>query len=213
MHAHLSLQPLKATGGVHHFTHNAIGLIQIAEFPRFAVASVLGIENAREWNVFAHHRRRHCFGDLIAQREWLTQHPRGVLDRGFGLDGAVGDDLSHVVVAIFFGGVADHFATATLIEVDIDIWHRHPLRVEESLKQQAMLQRIQLGDAQCPSDQGAGCRATPRTHSDAVVLGVLNQVRHHQEVPGVAHLGNNAQLVLHLLPMLVRHRIGCETCR
>ena len=45
------------------------------------------------------------------------------------------------------GGVAHHLAAATVVEVDVDIGHRRALGVEEPLEQQAVLDRVDVGDA------------------------------------------------------------------
>ena len=59
-----------------------------------------------------------------------------------------------VIVTIFFRYVADDFVAALDAKVGVDIWHRLTLRIEESLKQQVVLDRIDVGDAQRVTQPG-----------------------------------------------------------
>ena len=62
-------------------------------------------------------------------------------------------DLRDVIMPILLLDIADHLAPPCFAEVDIKIGHRNALRIEEAFKQQAQLDRIQIGDGQCPCDQ------------------------------------------------------------
>jgi hypothetical protein len=76
------------------------------------------------------------------------QHPAHVAHRGLREQRAEGDDLRHPVAAVFFLHVADHLLAAIHAEVDVEIGHRHALGVQEPLEQQAVAQRIEVGDGQ-----------------------------------------------------------------
>ena len=146
VHAPLPLQPLEPARGLDHLGDLGVLGVQRAELPGLLVALVLGVEDPGQRDVLAHHRRRHRLGDLLPHREREAEHPGGVLDRLLGLDRAVGDDHRHAVVAVLLGDVADHLAAAALVEVDVEVGHRHALGVEEPLEDQAVLQRVEVGD-------------------------------------------------------------------
>ena len=172
----------------------------VAELAGLLVARVLGVEDAGQRDVLAHHRRRHDLGDPVAHRERVAEHPGGVLDRLLGLDRAVGDDLRDPVLAVLLGGVADHVAAPALVEVQVDVGHRDALGVEEPLEQQPVLDRVELGDAQRvgdhrrrPPSRGRGrpgCRCSRACR---------HEVGDDEEVAREAHLDDDAELVLRLL--------------
>ena len=93
------------------------------------------------------HGRRHHLGELLAHARTGSRARGRVLDRLLGLDRAVGHDLRDALVAVLLGDVADDLAATTLVEVDVDVGHRHAFGVEEPLEQQTVLERVEVGDA------------------------------------------------------------------
>src|SRR5699024_3245432 len=104
-------------------------------------------------------------------------------------------DHGHALVPVLLGDVVDHLGTAAIVEVDVEVRHGHAVRVQEALEDQAMLERVQLGDPQRVGHHGPGARTTPGAHPDAVVLGPVDEVGHHEEVPREAHGDDDVELV------------------
>ena len=71
-------------------------------------------------------------------------------------------------LAVLLGDVADHLAAPTLVEVDVEVRHRDPLGVEEPLEEQAVLQRVEVGDPHRVRGDRPGARAATRADPDAV---------------------------------------------
>src|SRR6185369_17514213 len=69
------------------------------------------------------------------------------------------------------------------------------VRVEEALERQVVGNRIDRGDAERVRDDRAG-RAAPTGRLDAALPSEPDEVRHDQEVAGVAHRGDHAELVV-----------------
>ena len=84
------------------------------------------------------------------------------LMRGARAQRPEGDDLRHLLAAVFFGDVLDDFAAAVRAEVDVDIGHADALRIEEALEEQPVLQRVDIGNIHGITDQAAGGRAAAR---------------------------------------------------
>jgi len=139
VHAGLADQPLDPAGGVDNLLDLCLGLVQRAELACLLVPGVALVEDRGQRDVLAHHGRRERLGDAIAERIRVAEHPAGVLDRGLGLDRAVGDDLRDPVRTPLLGHVPDHVGPAALVEVDVDVGHGHALWVEEALEDQAMV--------------------------------------------------------------------------
>ena len=107
-------------------------------------------------------------GDAVDVGEAHVEHAAHVFDGGARAQRAEGDDLRHLLAAVFFGDVLDHFAAAVRAEIDVDIGHADALRIQEALEQQAVLQRIDIGDLHGVADQAAGGRAAARAHGNAL---------------------------------------------
>ena len=153
---------------------------------------------------------RHQLGDLVHFRVRHFQGPAHVADHLAGLHAAEGGDLGHVLPAVGLGDVIDDFAPALVTEVHVDIRRAHPLRIEEALEEEAVGQGVQLGDPQGIGHQAAGGGAPARTHGDPVPLGIIDDIGHHQEIAGKAHLHQDADLVFQALPVGLRRRPGME---
>ena len=144
----------------------------------------------------------------IGQAVGLALGPRHVAHHRLGGHGTESDDLAHRVAPVLLGHVVDHPVATVHAEVDVEVGHRHPLRVEETLEQQVIGQRVEVGDLLHISHQGAGARATAGAYRHAVALGPLDEVHNDQEVAGKAHLDDDVELEvqaidIHLLLRLI----------
>ncbi len=133
-------------------------------------------------------------GKLVDEVERQVEHPADVADHRLGRQGAEGRDLRHAGGAVALLDVVDDTVAAVLAEVDVEVGHRHPLRIEEALEQQVVAQRVEVGDAQRIGHQRAGARAAPWPDRHAVPLGPVDEVGDDQEVAGKAHLPDGADL-------------------
>src|SRR5207253_3874799 len=79
-------------------------------------------------------------------------------------------------------------------EIDIDIRQRYALGIQKSLKQQLMLERINVSDAHGVGDERSGCRSTARTDGNGILSSVADEVPDNQEVSGELHLLNDRDL-------------------
>jgi hypothetical protein len=126
----------------------------------------------------------------------LPEHPGRVAHGGPRLDGREGDDLGHPVAAVLLGGVAHHVAAVALVEVHVDVGHLLAARVEEALEEQVVADGVEVDDAQAVGHAAAGRRPPARPDPDARVPGEADQVPHHEEVGGEAHVPDDAELVV-----------------
>ena len=77
-----------------------------------------------------------------------AQHAADVADRRPGEHRAEGDDLGDVVLAVLAADVVDDLVPALVLEVDVDVGHRHAVGVEEALERQAVVDGVDRGDAE-----------------------------------------------------------------
>ena len=92
--------------------------------------------------------------------------------------------------------IADHLFAAIHAEVDVEVGHRHPFRVQEAFEQQRIAQGVKVGDGQHIGHQTARTRAPAGPHGDVVLLGPFDEIGHDQEVTGEAHLLDNVDFEL-----------------
>ena len=204
----LAFEPLEAKRGGDDLLGLRVLLVQRTELGRLAVPRVLGVEDTGQRHVPAHDRRGHRLGELLAHGERVPEHAGGVLERLLGLDRAVGDDLGDPVVAVLLGDVADDLAPATLVEVDVEVGHRHALGVEETLEDQAVLDRVEVGDPHGVGAHGPGAGPAAGSDPDAVVLGPVDEVGHDEEVTGVPLADDDVLLVAGLRRGILRNPVG-----
>ena len=138
-------------------------------------------------------------GDAFDVGEAHVEHAAHVLDGGARAQRAEGDDLRDLLAAVFFGDVLDHLAAAVHAEIDVDIGHADALRIEEALEQQAVLQRIDIGDLHRVADQAAGGRSAARADGDVVRFGEADEVPDDEEVAGELHLLDHRDLAIQAL--------------
>ena len=159
---------------------------------------------------FQRARQRHVqlkgnrLGDRVHLGIRIAQHAADVAHDGAGAHRSEGDDLADMIRAVAAGDVVDDLLTALVAEIHVDIRHGDALRVEKALEQQAVLQRIELGDIHAVGDDGACAGAAPRADDDPLTAGVVDEIPHDQEVIDIAHFGNHADFVFHAVARLLR---------
>ncbi len=91
---------------------------------------------------------RHQLAELIDLSIRHLQNASHVAQHAPRLQRTEGDDLRDLIAAITLLHVADHFVTAVLAEIDIEVRHRYAFGIEEALKQQAETNWIKVGNCQ-----------------------------------------------------------------
>ena len=119
------------------------------------------------------------------------------------LEGAKSNNLAYMVLPIPLLHIINDFLPAHIAEIYINIRHGNPLRVQEALKEQVILQRVQIRNPQGIRHDAAGSGASPRPYRYIDAPGVVDKIPHNQEVAVKAHAVDYAQLIvqplLHLL--------------
>ena len=90
--------------------------------------------------------------------------------------------------------VADHLVAPVLAEVDVEVGHRDALGIEEALEQKPEADRIEIGDGERIGDERAGAGAAARPDRNALRLRPLDEIRDDEEVAGIFHALDHAEL-------------------
>ena len=97
--------------------------------------------------------------------------------------------------------MGDHPIAALHTKIHIEIWHGHPLGVEESLKQQVIFQRVKVCNTKSIGHKRAPARTTAWPHRYVVGLSPSDKLHHDQKIAGKAHLVDDVQLEIQ--PILI----------
>ncbi len=207
MNSPLAFEVLDTEGRLEDLLGIGVDLKHGTEVGRFFPARRILIDDVAERDVLAHDSGRHCLGESLTHRVGHTEHTRAVLESLLGLDGAVRDDLGHTVVAVLIGDVADDLGAAAVVEVDVDVGHRHTFGVEEALEDQAVRERVELGDSHGVGRHRSGGGTTTGPHTNALRLRPGNKVGNHQEVAGEPHLFDDVDFILCLREVRFGRRV------
>ena len=136
------------------------------------------------------------FGHRIHRGIGNIQRPAHIPNGATGRHGAEGNDLSHMVTAVFLHHIVDHFLAALVAEINVKIRHADALGVEEPLEQQVVPDGINSRDPHAVRRQTAGAAAAPRPHRQLNTLGIADKIIHDQIVVDIPHLLDDAHLIL-----------------
>ncbi len=136
---------------------------------------------------------RDQLGDAVGEPVAQALHARDVAHDRLRRHGAVGDDLRDALAPVALRDVIDDPVAAFHAEVDVEVGHRHALGVQETLEQQVVVQRVEVGDAERVRHERAGARTTARPDRHAVLARPADEVRDDQEVARESHLADDVE--------------------
>ena len=160
---------------------------------------------------------RHELGEFVDLAERHFEHPADVAQHAPGQERAEGNDLRHPVGAVAVAHIGDHLVAPLLAEIDVEIRHRHPLRIEEPLEEKTEAQRIEVGDGERPGDERTRARTAAWSYRNPLRLRPLDEVSDDQEVTGEGHIHDNVKFEREAL-LIVFHRasgpeaMGADAC-
>ena len=116
------------------------------------------------------------------------------------------DDLRDAVAPVLLGDVVDDALAALDGEVEVHVGHVLARRVEEPLEEEAVAQRVDVGDPEAVRGERAGGAAAARPDRDAVAPGEDDEVPDDEEVVREPHLADRLELEPQALVELRRRR-------
>ena len=134
-----------------------------------------------------------------------------ILDGAFRRHGPEGDDPGDMVRPVFAFHV--FVRLAQVFEVHVDIRHGDAVRVEETLEQELVLDRVQIGDLKAVGDDGARGGATSRPDHAAHRPRSGDIVLDDEEIVREAHAGDGLQLEVDSLLLLIRQGLAIALAR
>ena len=84
--------------------------------------------------------------DAITKHVTHVEHTAHIANSRTRRHGAEGGNLADGIAAVFVFHIVNHAVAVGLAKVDVEVGHGHPLWIQETLKQQVVLQWIEVGD-------------------------------------------------------------------
>ncbi len=134
-------QSLQGTGYLQEFFARAPALLQASQFG--LVPNGIIETDPRAFG--------HQLGDAVHLSQGDIEAAAHIPNDPPGLHGPERDDLADVFLAVFFRHIADDLVPAVDAEIDIDIRHADTGRIEEPLKEEPILDRLDVGDVETES--------------------------------------------------------------
>ena len=142
---------------------------------------------------------RHHFRNTVHECVRQVHNPSYVPYNASGSHRTKGDDLHHPVGSIFLHYIVDDLLPALEAEVHVNIGHGYAFRIQETLKQQLVLNWVDTGNSKGIRYDAARRRPSSRTYHDAMIPGIFDKVPHNQEIIHISHGLDYRQFVLQTL--------------
>ena len=132
--------------------------------------------------------------DAIAEHVTHIKDAAYVTNGSTRRHGAKGDNLADGIAAVFVFDIVNHAIAIGLAKINVKVGHGHPLRVQETLKQQVVLERIEVGNFQRIGHQGTGTGTPTWAYRAAIFLSPIDEVTHDQEITRETHVQDGVDL-------------------
>ena len=142
---------------------------------------------------------RHQLGDAIHKTVWLAQHAPGIPDDCPGSHCAERNYLRDTIAPVTLRHVLDDAVASLHAKVDVEIRHRDAIRIEETLEEKIVFERVEVGNPEHPGHQRARARSPARTHGDLVIASPAYEIGDNQEVTREAHAADHPEFGLEAL--------------
>ena len=97
-----------------------------------------------------------------------------------------------MVVTVFICTIVDHLIASCILDVDIDIRHANAIRIEEALKEQAVLERVKIGDIKRIRNDRPRGTAPAWPKDNPLTLAPVDEILHDEEIPLIPHACHDA---------------------
>ena len=120
-------------------------------------------------------------------------------------------NLRDMIFAVTLLDIRNHPSAVDIVKVDINIRHGDAFGIEKSLKEECILEWVNVRDAKEIGYNAARCRPAPGTDFNTVLTRVVDKIPHDEKIACIPHAMNDAELIVQTCTNLVRCiRIACK---
>ena len=188
MHGGVSWQSFQLFAHIDQIMHLLVFLIELSElriqFQRTTQGNVQLI-----W---------HHLGNTVSKIVGHIQYTRHIPDHTFGCQSTKSDDLYHLILTVFTFYILDNLLSPLITEVNINIGHGYTLRIQETLKQQIITDRVNVRNVQTVRYDTSRSTSS-RSYRYVMTFRPVDKIPYDQEIINISHLLNNSQLIMQLI--------------
>ncbi len=180
MHPGIAVHPFEDQRGIDQRPDSGIGALcdpfQVRDgFQRFGQGADLPLLN------------RDLLRDRLEGAERDAEHPAHVLEDGTRGERSEGDDLRHGVLTVFLPHVSYHQLPLAVGKINVDVRHAYPVRVQKPLKQEVVLDRVDIRDAERIGRHAPGRASTAWTDVHTHSARRADEILNNKEISRIAH--------------------------
>jgi hypothetical protein len=135
------------------------------------------------------------FREHVHLCKWYTESTSDIFHRRTSRECTKCTDLSDLVMAVFLSDIFDYASTSFVREVDVDIGHRYTSRIQESLEEELVPERIDIRDTREIREDGTCCRSSAWTDRDIMLASPSDKVGDDDEISVETHKVDDSKLV------------------
>ena len=113
-------------------------------------------------------------------------------------------NICYAIKTVFFGTILNHFISARILNIDIDIWHRNTIRIQKSLKKKVVFERIEIRNVERVRNNRTGRRTTAWAKDNPLRFTPVNKVLNDEKIPIITHSIKNTELHIDAINLLFR---------
>ena len=148
--------------------------------------------------------QRNQLRQFVAQGKRQFQHAPHVANHRFRRHRAESNNLADRLRAVFLAHILNHAAAVALAKIHVEVGHGNAFGVQETLEQQRVFERVEVGNLQRIRHQRTRARTASRPHRTAVRFCPVDKVLYDKEIAGEFHLDDDVQLKIQPL-LIFRH--------
>ena len=113
-------------------------------------------------------------------------------------------DLNNSVFSVFSHNIVDHFLSAFITKVNVDIGHGNTFGIQKTLEQKLISDRIDRRNSQAVGNNTSRCRPPARSDCDPMIFRIFYKIPHDQEIVYIPHIFDRAQFIIKPFPKFIR---------
>ena len=106
------------------------------------------------------------------------------------------NNLYDTVIPVFTSYIINNFLSSFEAEVNVNIRHGYSFRIQETLKQKVISNRIKLCDPKCIGNQTSCSGTSSRSYHNVMVTRIFDEIPYDQEVIDIAHIPDRGQFII-----------------
>ena len=125
---------------------------------------------------------RNHLGKIVALGVGNLQNPSDIANHAFGTQRAKRDDLGDMVFPVLSLHILNDFSSPGLTEVDVEVGGRNAVRIQKTLENEIIANRVDRDDSQRIGNNAAAAGPPARADWNAALSSIVNEIPHDEEV-------------------------------